>query len=95
MARWIFTLICGCVMAFLIGCASPAKTHIVKIQTMPPDAEVIVDGASSNTTPTEVVLPLDGKDHYLFITKEGCDEVRKVLNHDHYPDNLILHLNCH
>lgn len=93
-ARWTRLLIYGCVLACTIGCVSPSKTHVLEIDTIPPKAELIVDGAATNITPTEIVLPLDGKDHYLFIKKEGCEEVRKVLTHDQYPENLTIRLNC-
>ena len=92
--RWTYLLICGCVLASFMGCGSSKKTHILKIDTIPPMAELTVDGAPSNRTPAEIALPLDGKDHYLFIEKEGCEEVRKVLTHDQYPENLTIRLNC-
>lgn len=92
--KWTYLLICGCVLAFTIGCASSKKTHILKIDTIPPKAKLIVDGAPPSITPAEITLPLDGKDHYLFIKKEGCEEVRKVLTHDQYPENLAIRLNC-
>ena len=93
-AKPLLTVFCCLALASLIGCGSSAKTKVVKVETLPSEALVIVDGASTNTTPTKITLPLDGKDHYLFIKKEGCDEVRKVLTHDQIPDELLLRLNC-
>ena len=92
--NWVFAWIALGLLGFLAGCGTKQEMQKVSIMTLPPEAVVTLDGASGNVTPTEVMIPLDGKDHYIFITKEGCDEVRKVLTHDQYPEKLEVHLNC-
>lgn len=89
---WIIFLIIFFFVAFT-GC-STTKLHIIKINSDPTGAKVVFDGKSQSDTPVRVTVEADGKAHWLFVTKNGCDEVRKVFRHNRYPGHVNITLTC-
>jgi len=75
------------------GC-STTKLHTIKINSDPTGAKVVFDGKSQSDTPVRVTVEADGKAHWLFVTKSGCDEVRKVFRSNQYPGHVNITLSC-
>lgn len=85
----------GLVMAALllfIGCGS--KMHTIKVDSMPSGAKMVLDGKSMSDTPGTITVKKDGKKHYLFLRKDGCEEFAKVLKANQYPEEMMARLNC-
>ena len=74
------------------GCGT--KYHTLKLTSEPSGAEVIFDGKTQSNTPTVISVPKDKRDHYLFVGKTGCEEIRKVFRQNEYPQSLNLLLDC-
>ena len=85
--NWLF-------FAFILAGCSTTNIHIMKLTSIPGGSTVILDGKSENRTPTKIALPLDNQDHYLYIKREGCSEVRKVFANNQYPNKLTINLDC-
>ncbi len=79
-------------LLFTTGCGT--KYHTLKLTSDPSGAEVIFDGKTQSNTPTAISVPKDKRDHYLFVGKEGCEEIRKVFRQNEYPESLNLLLDC-
>lgn len=76
----------------LIGCGS--KMHTIKVDSMPSGAKMVLDGKSLSDTPGNITVKKDGKKHYLFIRKNGCEEFGKVFKANQYPKEMMAQLNC-
>jgi len=85
-------LLAAALLMLTTGCGT--KYHTLKITTDPTGADVVFDGKTQSNTPTAVAMPKDGRDHYLFIGKTGCEEIRKVFSRNAYPQSLDLVLDC-
>ena len=89
---WTIFLTAALFVAFA-GCSS-TKLHTIRINSDPTGARVVFDGKSQSDTPARVSVKADGKAHWLFVTKSGCDEVRRVFRDNQYPRLVTITLSC-
>ncbi len=87
------TFLTFALFAVFIGCSS-MKFHTIRINSDPTGARVVFDGKSQSDTPARVTVKADGKAHWLFVTKSGCNEVRRVFRDNQYPSLVTLTLTC-
>lgn len=85
-------LVLAALMLLGSGCASDMQT--IKINSLPSGANVTFDGKSYSDTPSVVTVKKDGMDHWLFVGKSGCEEVRRVFRNNEYPQQVNLTLVC-
>ncbi len=83
---WILSIL----FCIFVGCSS--EYHILNIETTPSGANILFDGKSQSDTPCVIKIPYDGQSHYIFITKNGYEKVRKILQDNMYPSdfNIVL-----
>ncbi len=75
-----------------IGCSNICTIHVI---TIPPGANVTFDGKTQSDSPCTVTFE-ENEDidvaHYLYITKAGYHNVRKIFKQSDYPSRVTITL---